>query len=221
MHMAKEREHSSGNMMSICNALVQGMVAACLGVVLHHVIYRVTGYEVGLVAIVIGWFVGTVVCKASKGSGGLTFQLIAVILTYAAIAGTHVPSIIRNYETTRYSLLYKSLTSNQKQRINQMIERKSSDSDQRLPLKELNESAWLSVLTSSQAKSFFDIDESQVDQFKRTIFIYLVGWIAPFMGGKVKVLGWLIIAIGLWQAWRLNEFVPVRVRGPYKICETT
>ena len=49
-------------------------------------IRKITGYEIGIVAIGIGYLVGKAVRKGAGGFGGTRYQVLAVFLTYAAIA---------------------------------------------------------------------------------------------------------------------------------------
>ena len=46
---------------------------------------QLTGYEIGLIAVAVGWLVGGAVRLGSKGLGGKPFQALAVALTYLAI----------------------------------------------------------------------------------------------------------------------------------------
>ena len=47
----------------------------------------------GLVALAVGWLVGTAVRAGSGARGGLRFQLLAFALTYAAVALAYVPAM--------------------------------------------------------------------------------------------------------------------------------
>ncbi|HEX2223383.1 MAG TPA: hypothetical protein VHN15_04160, partial [Thermoanaerobaculia bacterium] len=52
-----------------------------------------TGYEVGLISILVGFLVGAGVKKGSGGYGGWKYQTLAVALTYVAICCTYIPMI--------------------------------------------------------------------------------------------------------------------------------
>lgn len=39
----------------------------------------------------------------------------------------------------------------------------------------------------------------------------------PFLMGPGNFLGWIIIAIGLWQAWKSNARVKLTINGPYSV----
>lgn len=43
------------------------------------------------------------------------------------------------------------------------------------------------------------------------------GLAAPLRGGAANLLGYAIIAIALWEPWRLNRRAPLRITGPYRL----
>ena len=43
------------------------------------------------------------------------------------------------------------------------------------------------------------------------------GYSQPFLGGLNNVLGIIMIAFGLWEAWRLNQRVQLEVTGPHAL----
>jgi len=69
----------------VIKALIFGSVAAVAGAVLYYAIVRISGYNIGLVAVVVGFMVGGAVRKGTSNRGGLFYQLLAVFLTYSAI----------------------------------------------------------------------------------------------------------------------------------------
>lgn len=75
-------------------ALVFGLVAAIGGGLLWYGVARLTGYEIGLVGIVVGLMVGLAVRRGSAYRGGWSYQAIAMVLTYCAITGSRIPFII-------------------------------------------------------------------------------------------------------------------------------
>ena len=79
-------------------ALVLGGIAAAVGAGLWMVVTEVTGYEIGLIAIAVGFLVGTAVRVGSRAIGGVSYQLLAVFLTYTAIVITYVPAIVAEVE---------------------------------------------------------------------------------------------------------------------------
>ena len=74
-------------------AIVAGLGAAVAGSFLYYAILALSGYEFGLIAIVVGMGVGKAVNWGSYGRGGWRYQTIAIALTYVSIVGSYVPLI--------------------------------------------------------------------------------------------------------------------------------
>ena len=70
-------------------AIGLGGGAAVLGALLYYAVAAITGYEVGLVAIAVGWLVGRALQTASAGRGGREYQILAVALTYFSVAAAY------------------------------------------------------------------------------------------------------------------------------------
>ena len=47
------------------------------------------------------------------------------------------------------------------------------------------------------------------------LMIVDIAYASPFLGGLRSIIGLFIIAIGLWEAWKLTRAVPVEVLGPF------
>ena len=84
----------------LIGALHHGALASAAGSVAWIVISKVTGYEIGIVAIGIGYLVGKAVRKGAGGFGGTRYQYLAMFLTYSAIALASLPSI---FEAIRHA----------------------------------------------------------------------------------------------------------------------
>jgi hypothetical protein len=75
-------------------ATALGILAAVVGSVLYYAVAKLTGYELGLIAIVVGLLVGLAVRRGSRSRGGWRYQALAIFLTYASIASTYVPRVL-------------------------------------------------------------------------------------------------------------------------------
>lgn len=94
---ALEAERTGGSRMGrVVRAVGAGFGAAVLGALLYYGISALTGYEFGLIAIVVGFGVGAAVRWGSNGRGGWAYQALAIALTYLAIVSTYVPPIIKS-----------------------------------------------------------------------------------------------------------------------------
>jgi hypothetical protein len=75
-------------------ASMYGFGAAIAGAVLYWVV-SLTGYNIGLIAIAVGWMVGTAVFKGSESRGGRGYQVLAVVLTYLSVAASLAPEVYK------------------------------------------------------------------------------------------------------------------------------
>ncbi len=74
-------------------ALGLGLGAAIAGAVAWVVITRVTGFEIGLIAVGIGYGVGYAVRYGAGGGGGAKYQALAIVLAYAAMVSNYAPAV--------------------------------------------------------------------------------------------------------------------------------
>lgn len=75
-------------------ALGAGAAAAVGGSILYYAILALSGYEFGLIAIVVGAAVGKAVNWGAHGRGGWRYQTMAIALTYLGIVSAYVPIIV-------------------------------------------------------------------------------------------------------------------------------
>jgi hypothetical protein len=94
-HLAFQNAKAPGNAASrFLGAAALGTVAAAIGCALWMLVTELTGYQIGLIAIVVGYIVGIAVHVGARRVGGPVYQLLAVFLTYTAIVMTYVPMIV-------------------------------------------------------------------------------------------------------------------------------
>jgi hypothetical protein len=79
----------------LLRAALYGAGAALLGTIVYFAVLAFSGYEVGLIAVGVGWLVGKAVRKGGYGCGGWKLQALAVGLTYCSIVGSYVPLAMR------------------------------------------------------------------------------------------------------------------------------
>jgi len=79
----------------LLRAGLYGAGAALLGTIVYFAVLALSGYEIGLIAVGVGWLVGKAVRKGGNGCGGWKLQALAVGLTYCSIVGSYVPLAMR------------------------------------------------------------------------------------------------------------------------------
>jgi hypothetical protein len=178
----------------LLRATAYGLGAAVLGAGIYYAILAATGYEIGLVAIAVGWLVGRAVHKGSSGVGGWAYQALAVGLTYLAIVSTYVPFIIRSAteEGGKPNVAVSASTA------------PAASAD--------------SVTIGPAAIS--DASHRKMTPAKLVIgllALIAIAAAAPFLAGVENVLGLVIIGFALYQAWKMNRRVPIGFSGPYAV----
>ncbi len=74
-------------------ACLYGFGAAILGAIVYYAVIAITNFEIGIVAIAIGFMVGHGIRMATKGRGGRRFQVVAMVLTYWAVGLAYLPFV--------------------------------------------------------------------------------------------------------------------------------
>jgi hypothetical protein len=70
-----------------------GLAGAAAGWALYATVSAVSHMQFSILAIAVGWLVGKAMRKGSNGAGGRKFQIVAVLLTYAAITTSYIPEV--------------------------------------------------------------------------------------------------------------------------------
>lgn len=83
---------AAGRSTRIGKAVVFGIAGAAAGSAIYYGVREITGYEIGLVAIVVGYLAGKGVFHGSGQRGGRRYQVLAIALTYIAMASTYIPA---------------------------------------------------------------------------------------------------------------------------------
>lgn len=204
-----EKQFTSGSPAGrVIKALAFGIPAAILGAGLYYLIMDLTGYELGLVAIVIGWMVGAAVRKGSNYSGGLPYQIIAVVLTYMAICSTYIPSIIKGME--------------------QSYTEESADPAMKpvtMKFELLTDYAEAADAPEPQAAQSAVAGVNPAPEEEVTLFQYALGFAvlfafalaAPFLMGFSNIIGLLIIGFGVFEAWKMNKKAGLDIQGPFDV----
>ncbi|MDH4048439.1 MAG: hypothetical protein OEW68_10200 [Gammaproteobacteria bacterium] len=243
-------------------ATVLGLVAGALGAGLYFGIAALTGYEFGLVAIVVGFAVGFAVRMGSGGRGGKPYQFLAVIITYAAIVCTYIPAIVAGFNAgaaeehaqevdpaniakivvTRDQTVLLNGNTTSIAALDAELERVSAVGGQAWYHREgmAEEAAGpaadqvaevfvkhnLALITF--ADSGFSEREAWFDSVKRSsvsqilfiaAFLFAIAAAAPFFGLPENIIGVLIIAFAVYQAWRSNTRATLEIKGPLTIAE--
>jgi hypothetical protein len=180
-------------------AFCLGVPAAAVGSAIYYAIGALTGYEFGLVAILIGLMVGAAVRYGSRGRGGWVYQSLAVVLTYCSIASTYMPGVLEAFQqqAAEEEMAATGLSVGQ------------GEGDALVPA---------NLVTTSPAATDVSTAEPAASDFAVMLAaLFAISMAVPFLAGFENIMGLFIIGIGLYEAWKLNKRVDVEITGPHKV----
>ena len=188
-------------------ALGLGLLAAAAGSGLYYAILALTGYEIGLIAIAVGFIVGLAVRKGSGGRGGWQFQALAMFLTYSSIVSSYVPLIVQQMQKEESALKGDSAAV------------KMFAGDDSVAVGALTDTATPLVFAADSAA--ITAEEDPPNLFVALIILVGMIYAIPFLAGVENILGLVIIGIGVYEAWKLNKRAELNVAGPFKVAAAT
>ncbi len=178
-----------------------GLVAATLGAALYYAITAISGYEFGLIAIVVGFGVGTAVRWGSNGRGGKRYQALAMALTYLAIVATYIPPIVQGFrEGAAETAAVEPAVA-------------ADGAPSAVPA--------AAAAPSETADTAEGEPTGEVPTFVAVVLILAIACAAPFLAGFENIIGIVIIGIGLYEAWKLNRRTTVTITGPHAIAHSS
>jgi len=197
-----EYDQMSGSAVSnVVRAGAFGLLAALAGGAIWYAVRATTGYEVGLIAVVVGIMVGSAVRAGCRRRGGVAYQLLAVALTYFGICVQYVPDIIKAIRDHRPS-----------QAENAPNPTTSNATTSNASTAPVAAEPPPSPEASSLAKHSLP-----VRLLMAVGFLLAFAMAAPFLGGFENIIGIFIIGFALWEAWKINRRVPMQIEGPFRL----
>jgi hypothetical protein len=190
-------------------ATVLGTVAAVIGSGLYYAVRAVTGWEIGLIAIVVGLLVGAAVKTGSNRRGGWVYQGLAMFLTYAAIVSTYIPAIREGIRQAK---------------VEQTARTPHATTPGAAPSAADPSPATVSAPAASEVAAPPNPVSSLPHPVRVAlgfVLLFVLACFAPFLMGFRNIMGLIIIGIGLYEAWKINKRVPVAITGPYRLSAAT
>jgi hypothetical protein len=180
---------------ALLRALLFGGGAALLGSIVWYAISKVTDSEWGLAAIGVGLFVGFAVRKGARGRGGWKYQALAMLLTYASITASKVPSVLQ--------ALVEGAKSEQGEGTDGKTTAPAATGSDGAPANGAANSGGSAAGGGAGAVAV------------ALLVVLALALASPFLTAGSNFLGLIIIAIALYEAWKLNKRVPIN--GPFHI----
>jgi hypothetical protein len=191
-------ERFRGQIPQDCHAaFVRGVVFGLggfgLGLILYAGFTILTGVEIGFVSLAVGWLVGKAMMMGSGGAGGRRYQIVAVLLTYAAVSMAFIPIAI-HYMKTHPEVLQKQTAGS-------------------------SSSAEPSSTAQSSAQPGNAIPPSQKSFASRLATLAMLGLASPFLqltSGFSGLIGLIILFVGMQFAWKITRGVRLAITGPFQ-----
>jgi hypothetical protein len=171
-------------------ALMLGLLAAGAGAVLYYGVARLTGYEFGLVAIVVGLMVGFAVRQGCRRRGGWTYQGLAMGLTWLAVGAAMALTFVDAAVSGKLA------------------------QDEDAPVAQTAPAA-----STAAAPSEGQPDELRAKGPVRLALLALIfcviAVIGPALVGFESPISLLLVGIALYEAWVVNKRKPPLIEGPF------
>ncbi len=194
----------------LAKATLLGLGAGLVGAIGWFAIRRLTGYEIGLVAVVVGVMVGTAVRKGSGGRGGRGYQWLAVALTYCCICANYLPDVATAvFAAAGHRHTASASTAPAGTATSGRVRPAASNPAAVNPPPTNADAGWLAGLPKP------------VRLIAAVVVLgglLLAGTlVVPVAAGAQNLIGLFIIGIAMWQAWKLNARRLPRITGPYGV----
>ncbi len=180
-----------------------GFLGALAGAGVYYGVLATTGYEVGLIAIVVGFIVGYAVRMGAGGRGGRRYQILALSLTYLAIGGTYVPLAMREISNEADTAADSTLAAAQ---ADSTAAARAGDP----PVTQRDLPGDSVTATATQISPVLALAALAALAAAMPILVVIVGF-------PQSLISALIIGFALHQAWRMNGRVKVTFTGPFKV----
>jgi len=174
-----------------------GFGAAIAGFAIYFGILKVTGYQIGLISILVGFLVGMAVRKGSENRGGALYQLTAVFFTYLAIAASYSALILPEAFQEMEAQQQAEAQAGPKAAAPVEVEKAAANPPEKVA------EAPVSI--------------NAVNLIIGLVFLFGLALAIPVISGFSNPIGLLIVAFALWEAFKINRKTPLVITGPHLV----
>jgi hypothetical protein len=204
-------------------AFLFGGVAAILGAAIYYGVIALTNFEIGLVALLIGFMVGAAVRMATKGRGGRRFQVMALVLTYFSVGLAYAPLAVkgavdaaRSDSTGADSAAVAGADSPGLVPSIPPIRIPDSAGVIR-PAGDTMSATARSLEPTSIGGIIIGLAAVLAGSFLLTFALPIIYIVGSMPSGLISAI---IIGIGMHQAWKMTAAQAHRISGPYRVGST-
>ena len=193
-------------------AVLLGGATALASGVAYAGLVAVSDMQLALVTIGIAFVVAKVVRHASLGMSGRRFQFLAVVLTYFASALGYFPGVWADFQEVA--------AEDSSAQTRPAAAPNAAASSETPPLPPATEVAATNEPASAAPGTAPSNEPVSVPGFLFAVAL-LIGIVlaAPVLLIADAPIGFLIVVIGLWEAWKLSAPLPVAVEGPFRVAQ--
>lgn len=197
-------ERPEGGLRRFIKATALGLAGGAAGASIWYAVATLFNMEIGLIAILVGWLVGSGVHRGAEGRGGLRYQLLAAFVAYASIVTTYIPPIYAEFaKAPEGAAAIGDTTAGQ-------LDGSASSGPRDAAPAPAEEPGTASSEQPSLSGAFGSL-------LVAGAFLYAIAFAAPFLMGFENLIGILIIGFALHQAWRMNSRRVIEVKGPFRL----
>lgn len=210
-------------------AALLGTGAAAAGALVYWAVAELFHVQLSIIALLIGFVVGVAVRYGARGRGGWRYQALAMFLTYTSVVSAFLPAIwqaaqqeglvaesegfdVDSPEPTPPELLVREAQGSPGDA--KRVEPGTEPAPMDLP-------GETGVGHDAATTRVVGVDSAANPSLGGCLLagLLLVGLVyaSPFLAGFENFLGWIILAIGLYEAWKLNQPEDRAVRGPFAV----
>jgi hypothetical protein len=192
--------HQGGSKIArLARATAFGSAAAIAGFAIYFAVLKITGWQIGLISVLVGFMVGKAVHTGCRGRGGWLYQALAIFLTYSAICASYSAFVIPE-------LLARNLGAEAEKKEAVAPKPNAAPEENGKPVVEKAEEAEPPVPVPSLAHLAIGL-------------LLLVGlfFAIPIIAGFHSPIGLLIVGFALWEAWKMNRKTNLVINGPFLV----
>jgi hypothetical protein len=186
----------------ILKATVLGILLGLVGAAIWFAIRRATNYELGLIAVLVGLMVGKGVRAGSGNRGGRVYQVLAVLITYCSVAANYLPDIVEVALNPPDAAAVAGV-----------------EDGASLPATDAAGQEIASAEPAAAGDNFETAGPIAMIIGMAILLVLAFGFALalPVLAGVENLIGLLIIAFALWEAWKINAATNLPIAGPYQV----
>jgi hypothetical protein len=222
-HVAEQSVKGQRGASAFLKAAFFGGFAALLGALLYFGVGALTGYEIGLVAIAIGFMVGFGVRLGANGGGGRRYQVLALALTYFAVglalSGLGLRQAVKGIgeNDAQTQAFVDSILAAQGTDVDTVDAGDDAEPADSFAVALAGEGDTTAASGPQEMNGFamiIGLAILAIGSFVMILAAPVINIVADLPGGLISAA---ILAFGLMQAWKMTGGTSVSITGPYKV----